>query len=114
MILLGIRPHTVGECEQYETLHRRMSIRLGMTGICQVSGGNDVTDFEEVVKLSLKLLVNTVLVVVFQVGAKLVGTDKYTYSELLRVNLKNEEIGVPHFSHLMLGRPMEEMIRTLS
>ena len=53
MSLVGTRPPTVDEWELYEPHHRaRMSFRPGLTGMWQVSGRSNITDFEEVVKLS--------------------------------------------------------------
>ena len=52
MSLVGTRPPTVDEWEQYEKHHRiRLAIRPGITGMWQVSGRSDITDFEEVVRL---------------------------------------------------------------
>lgn len=52
MSLVGTRPPTVDEWEQYELHHRsRMSTKPGITGMWQVSGRSDITDFEEVVRL---------------------------------------------------------------
>lgn len=76
MSLVGTRPPTVDEFEQYDTHHRvRLSIKPGLTGLWQVSGRSDIVDFEEVVKLDeqyirewnlgldIKILWQTVLVV---------------------------------------------------
>ena len=52
MSLVGTRPPTVDEWEQYELHHRsRMSTKPGITGMWQVTGRSDITDFEEVVRL---------------------------------------------------------------
>lgn len=52
MSLVGTRPPTLDEWEKYEPHHRaRMSFRPGLTGLWQVSGRSNITDFEEVVKL---------------------------------------------------------------
>ncbi len=59
MSLVGTRPPTVDEWEQYEFHHRsRMSIKPGITGMWQVSGRSDITDFEEVVKLDTEYIEN--------------------------------------------------------
>lgn len=57
MSLVGTRPPTVEEYEQYDMHHLvRMSIKPGLTGLWQVSGRNEITDFEEVVKLDTKYI----------------------------------------------------------
>lgn len=57
MSLVGTRPPTVDEWEQYELHHRsRMSIKPGITGMWQASGRSDITDFEEVVKLDTEYI----------------------------------------------------------
>lgn len=59
MSLVGTRPPTVEEYEQYELHHRRrVSIKPGLTGLWQVSGRSEITDFEEVVKLDTKYIAN--------------------------------------------------------
>jgi exopolysaccharide biosynthesis polyprenyl glycosylphosphotransferase len=57
MSLVGTRPPTVQEYEQYELHHRaRLAIKPGLTGLWQISGRNRITDFEEVVALDLKYI----------------------------------------------------------
>lgn len=81
MTYLGTRPPTVDEWEKYELHHRsRMSTKPGITGMWQVSGRSDITDFEEVVRLDteyiehwtigldIKILIKTVLAVVKHEG----------------------------------------------
>lgn len=59
MSLVGTRPPTVDEWEQYELHHRsRMSIKPGITGMWQASGRSDITDFEEVVRLDTQYIEN--------------------------------------------------------
>lgn len=83
MSLVGTRPPTIDEWEQYEYHHRgRMAIKPGLTGMWQVSGRSDITDFEEVVRLDveyiqnwnlamdIKILLKTVLVVCQGRGSK--------------------------------------------
>ena len=52
MSLVGTRPPTPDEWEHYSEHHRkRLSMKPGITGMWQVSGRSDITDFEEVVRL---------------------------------------------------------------
>ena len=52
MTYLGTRPILQDELRQYELHHRaRIAIKPGITGMWQVSGRSDITDFEEVVRL---------------------------------------------------------------
>ena len=83
MSLVGTRPPTLDEWEKYDLHHRvRMSIKPGITGLWQISGRSDITDFEEVVRLDreyiqnwsvgldLKILLKTVGVVLRHEGAE--------------------------------------------
>ena len=57
MSLVGTRPPTVAEFEQYNAHYRRrLCITPGLTGMWQVSGRSDIKDFDEVVKLDLKYI----------------------------------------------------------
>lgn len=59
MSLVGTRPPTVDEFEQYEGYHKkRLSMTPGLTGIWQVSGRSDITDFEEIVKMDVEYIEN--------------------------------------------------------
>jgi len=83
MSLVGTRPPTVDEFEQYEGYHkRRLSMTPGLTGVWQVSGRNDIKDFEEIVKMDVdyisnwslkrdfKIILRTVQVVLGSKGAR--------------------------------------------
>ena len=76
MSIIGTRPPLISETSLYELHHRaRLAIKPGITGMWQVSGRSDITDFEEVVRLDkeyienwnigmdIKILFKTVLVV---------------------------------------------------
>ena len=59
MSLVGTRPPTIDEWNKYSPHHRkRMAIRPGITGLWQVSGRSNITDFEEVVKLDSEYIDN--------------------------------------------------------
>ena len=59
MSLVGTRPPTVDEYQQYNYYQkRRISFRPGITGLWQVSGRSDITDFDEIVKLDLQYIDN--------------------------------------------------------
>ena len=57
MSLVGTRPPTLDEWEKYELHHRaRLAMKPGLTGMWQVSGRSNITDFEEVVELDKKYI----------------------------------------------------------
>ena len=59
MTLAGTRPILQDELRQYELHHRaRIAIKPGITGMWQVSGRSDITDFEEVVRLDTEYISN--------------------------------------------------------
>ena len=59
MSLVGTRPPTIDEVEKYKRGQwRRISIKPGITGLWQVSGRSDITDFDDVVKLDLAYIDN--------------------------------------------------------
>lgn len=83
MSLVGTRPPTEDEFEQYSMYYRRrLSITPGLTGMWQVNGRSEVTDFDDVVKydleyidnwslsLDIKLILKTFTSVLFHKGAK--------------------------------------------
>ena len=74
MSLIGTRPPTVDEFEQYSPHYRRrLSITPGLTGLWQVSGRSDITDFDEVVNLDLEYIDNWSLTLDFKILVKTVG-----------------------------------------
>lgn len=83
MSLVGTRPPTEDEFTHYnEHYRKRLTMKPGLTGLWQVSGRSDITDFDEVVGYDLKyidnwsiaedfkILLKTVVVVFTRVGAK--------------------------------------------
>ncbi|HEO7098990.1 TPA: sugar transferase, partial [Streptococcus agalactiae] len=83
MSLVGTRPPTVDEYEKYNsTQKRRLSFKPGITGLWQISGRNNITDFDEIVKLDvqyinewsiwsdIKIILLTLKVVLLGTGAK--------------------------------------------
>lgn len=83
MSLVGTRPPTLEEYELYDDHHKkRLVTKPGITGLWQVSGRSNITDFEEIValdtkyitewslSLDIKILLKTVLVVLQNDGAK--------------------------------------------
>ena len=83
MSLVGTRPPTMDEYENYEAWQkRRISFRPGITGLWQISGRSNIKSFDEVVKLDLeyidnwslgldmKILVKTVIAVFSGIGAR--------------------------------------------
>ncbi|MDE7013831.1 MAG: sugar transferase [Kineothrix sp.] len=83
MSLVGTRPPTSDEFEKYNQYYRRrISMTPGLTGMWQVSGRSDIEDFDDVVKydlmyidnwslrLDIKILFQTIGVVLFGKGAK--------------------------------------------
>ena len=83
MSLVGTRPPTVQEFELYSLHHRaRMTTKPGITGMWQVSGRSEITDFEEVVRLDreyienwsigldIKILLKTIIIVLKGKGAE--------------------------------------------
>ena len=82
MSLVGTRPPLIDEVAQYELHHRaRLAIKPGITGLWQVSGRSNITDFEEVVALDtqyisewnigldIRILLKTVMVVLKEDGS---------------------------------------------
>ncbi len=59
MSLVGTRPPLLDEYENYALHHKaRLSIKPGLTGMWQVSGRSNITDFEDVVALDTEYISN--------------------------------------------------------
>ncbi len=74
MSLVGTRPPTVDEFEQYNPRHKvRLSMKPGLTGLWQVSGRSRITDFEEIVKLDAYYIEHWSLGLDFKIMWRTVG-----------------------------------------
>ena len=68
MSLVGTRPPTLDEYQQYSYYQkRRISFRPGITGLWQISGRNDIKEFDEVVRLDLEYIDNWSLLLDFKI-----------------------------------------------
>ena len=74
MSTVGTRPPTIDEYEKYHFHHRaRMAVKPGITGMWQVSGRSEITDFEEVVKLDMEYIANWNLSLDLKIICKTIG-----------------------------------------
>lgn len=74
MSLVGTRPPTIEEVSRYKRGQwRRISIKPGITGMWQISGRNDITNFDEVVELDLKYIDNWTIWLDIKILFKTVG-----------------------------------------
>ena len=75
MSLVGFRPCLKSEYEEYEYHHRaRIAMKPGITGMWQVSGRSDITDFEEVVRLDTEYIRNWSMGLDLRIMLKTVST----------------------------------------
>lgn len=75
MSFVGTRPPTKDEYMQYDMHHlSRLAIKPGLTGMWQVSGRSDITDFEEVVRLDNEYIRNFSLLLDVKIILKTFGT----------------------------------------
>ncbi len=74
MSLVGTRPPTVEEFKDYEYHHKaRLGIRPGLTGMWQVNGRSNITDFERVVELDTEYIINWTLGLDVRILFKTIG-----------------------------------------
>jgi len=74
MSLVGTRPPTVDEYERYNFHYkRRLSMTPGLTGMWQVSGRSEITDFDDVVRYDLEYIDNWSLSLDFKILFQTVG-----------------------------------------
>lgn len=103
MSLVGTRPILQDELEQYELHHRaRIATKPGITGMWQVSGRSNITDFEEVVRLDTEYITNEYCACGQEAGKFLFGyhrfkvipnaieTDQFVYNEKNRNDVRKK------------------------
>jgi exopolysaccharide biosynthesis polyprenyl glycosylphosphotransferase len=74
MSLVGTRPPTRAEYEQYALHHKiRLSMKPGITGLWQVSGRSEITDFDQVVELDTAYIENWTLILDIKILFKTIG-----------------------------------------
>jgi lipopolysaccharide/colanic/teichoic acid biosynthesis glycosyltransferase len=74
MSLVGTRPPTVDEYQRYNSRHScRLSMTPGLTGMWQVSGRSDITDFDDVVRLDMEYIDNWSIKKDFKILLQTVG-----------------------------------------
>ena len=82
MSLVGTRPPTVDEYEKYSFYqNKRLAVKPGITGVWQISGRSDITDFDEVVRMDseyiddwsiekdIKIILKTIAVIFTRKGS---------------------------------------------
>ena len=76
MTLIGPRPLPVSEVKEFneDFLHRRHSMKPGVTGLWQVKGRNNIKDFNKWVKLDLEYIDNWSFMMDFRIAVKTVST----------------------------------------
>ena len=83
MSLVSTRPPVESEVNEYQTRHlKRISIKPGITGLWQVSGRNEIKDFDRIVDLDcmyfddwtfiddIRILFKTIFVILKRKGAQ--------------------------------------------
>lgn len=74
MSLVGTRPPTLDEFSKYSYSHKkRLSFRPGLTGLWQVSGRNEITDFDEIVRLDVEYIDNWTILLDIKILFKTLG-----------------------------------------
>ena len=87
MSLVGTRPILQDELRQYELHHRaRIAIKPGITGMWQVSGRSDITDFEEVVRLDTEYISKSVFLYTVLYVIRIHSFTVYVFELIMIVN----------------------------
>lgn len=101
MSIVGTRPPTLDEWNKYELHHRaRLAIKPGITGMWQVSGRSEITDFEEVVKLDTEYISewNVIVSCYFQHNYGSMLQAYATQMALDKLGYENETIDISGFN----------------
>nr|WP_330426235.1 sugar transferase [Anaerobutyricum hallii] len=108
MTLAGTRPPTVDEWDKYELHHRaRLATKPGLTGMWQVSGRSNITDF-----YTAMILLRTVLnreIWFDPLGKLLGGWGLYEDGQFTTESIENFMLFVP-FSILLLWAFQKELL----
>lgn len=90
MSIIGTRPPLISETNFYELHHRaRLAIKPGITGMWQVSGRSDITDFEEVVRLDKEYITNWNIGLDIKILLKMYFTNITGGEPFIRTDLKD-------------------------
>lgn len=109
MSLVGTRPILQDELLKYELHHRaRIAIKPGITGMWQVSGRSDITDFEEVVRLDTEYISKYCYVNVRHLPRFFDYSTELTYSKSERVS-NVDDIQHPAIRNAMKMLDMHEI-----
>ena len=114
MSIVGTRPPLISETNLYEPRHKaRLAIKPGITGMWQVSGRSDITDFEEVVRLDKEYIENwdigldiKILLKLVQ-GVTIIGLQNL--SEVVRF-LEGKNVDVNRMSDKMEQEDWEKVV----
>lgn len=118
MSIVGTRPPLISETNLYEPRHKvRLAIKPGITGMWQVSGRSDITDFEEVVRLDkeyienwdigldIKILLKTVMVVAKKDGS----SQFYPLLEMMSCMILQLHLGTNENLYMQMSTIYSEM-----
>ena len=108
MSLVGTRPILQDELEQYELHHRaRIATKPGITGMWQVSGRSNITDFEEVVRLDTEYI--TTIFTLCSVMSVFVVAVRYKEKNAVIQKISQNTLGI-YLIHVIVLRFMERIL----
>ena len=113
MSLVGTRPPTLDEWNKYELRHRaRLAFKPGITGLWQVSGRSNITDFEEIARLDKEYIKNWVAVIgdstFLHTGVNSLMNMMYNKATGTVIILDNSTTGMTgHQDHAATGKTLQ-------